>query len=102
MAERILADRKVRVVPPDEPLTTTAVARALRMTPEGVRYLVREARLACRRTQAQWRVFQPGDVLTLAEQRTRARLAGKLPRRGRLGPRSGPRQMSLFGLRKVK
>lgn len=82
---------------PDEPLTTGDVARGLQMSPEGVRYLVRDAQLRCRLTPKGWRIFQPADVARLDQQRLMARLAGKLPARQKLGPRGQPRQMSLPG-----
>ena len=84
---------------PEHP-TTSAVARALKMTPQGVRYLVDTGELACRRTQGRWRTFRHDDVLRLADRRTRLALAGKLPRRRKLGPRGQPRQLALFSLSK--
>lgn len=78
------------------PLTTGDVSRALGLTREGVRYLVRDGQLPCQATRARWRIFRPDDVLWLADRRTRARLAGRLPWRQRLGPRGQPRQLT-FG-----
>jgi hypothetical protein len=79
------------------PLTTGAVADALQMTREGVRYLVRDRQIACQQTRTKLRLFRPDDVWRLADQRTKARAAGKLPPRRKLGPRGEPRQMSLLG-----
>jgi len=87
MRDHILADR----------FTTGDVARALHLTREGARYLARTTALPCMRTPAKWRLFHREDVLRLAEKRTKLHLAGKLPRRGRLGPRGQPRQLSLLG-----
>lgn len=85
------------------PYTTADVARALSVTDEGVRHLVREEQLPCRTTPAGWRVFREGDVLQLAAERDKRRLRGvKVLRPKKVGPRGEPRQMSLFGLRKVK
>ena len=93
MRTRILAEQW----PLLGPLTTGAVARALQVTTAGVRYLVRDAQIVCERTPSKLRLFRPADVWHLADQRTKARAAGKLPRRQKLGPRGEPRQMSLFG-----
>lgn len=78
-------------------ITIGAVARALRMTREGVRYLVRADQLRCERTPTKLRLFQVVDVVRLEAQRTQARIAGRLPIRRPLGPRGQPRQMLLPG-----
>lgn len=80
------------------PLSTGDVARGLMMTREGVRYLIRDGQLPCARTSAGWRTIRPDDLLRLAEQRTRLRAVGKLPRRAKLGPRGQPRQLAFNSL----
>jgi hypothetical protein len=83
--------------------TVGDVARTLHVTDEGVRHLVREEQLACVRTPSGLRVFQEAEVLRLAAARDQARLRGvKVLRPKRMNVRGGPRQLSLFGLRKVK
>jgi excisionase family DNA binding protein len=83
--------------------TTTDVARALNLTTEGVRHLVRDQQLACTRTRSKRRLFREEDVLRLAAARDRARLRGvRVLRPKKFGLRDGPRQLPLFGLRKVK
>jgi MerR HTH family regulatory protein len=79
------------------------VARALDVTDEGVRYLARAEQLPCTVTPKGWRLFRRDDVLRLARRRDEARLRGVTRLRAKkVGPRGGPRQMSLFGLRRVK
>lgn len=96
---RILAEPRG----PGTPYTTTDAARILRVTQEGVRFLVRDDQLACRRAPNGYRVFQEEEVLRLAAVRDRARLRGvRVLRPKRVGLRGGPRQLSLFGLRRVK
>ncbi len=83
--------------------TTGDVARALHVTDEGVRHLVRDEQLACTRTPKGYRLFQAEQVLQLAAKRDRARLRGvKVLRAKRINPRDGPQQLSLFALRRVK
>jgi MerR HTH family regulatory protein len=96
--------RDCRVADSDEPrrlagrLTTGDVARALQVTAEGVRYFVRDGQLACERTPSKLRLFREQDVLRFEAKRTQARIAGKLPPRRKLGPRTKPRQMFLPGI----
>jgi hypothetical protein len=83
--------------------TTGDVARALDVTREGVRYLVREARLQCRRMPNGLRMFEEAEVLRLAQSRDRARLHGvRVLRPKKFNVRGEPSQLSLFGLTKVK
>lgn len=85
------------------PFTTGDVARVLDVTDEGVRHLVRTGVLPETRTPAGWRIFQEADVLRVAAARDRARLLGvRVLRPKRIGPRGGPRQLSLFRLSRVK
>lgn len=80
-----------------ERFTTGDAARALHVTREGVRYLVREGQLACTRTPSKLRLFREEDVDRLARLRSRARLRGvAVLRPKKIGPRGEPRQMSLF------
>jgi hypothetical protein len=91
---RILAEPYV----PADACTVGDVARALDLTDEGVRHLVRDAQLPCTRTPAGWRLFRKGDVLWLANRRAEARLRGASRLRPKKqGLRGGPHQMSLFG-----
>lgn len=76
-------------------LTTIDAARALRMTDEGVRWLVRTGKLACERTRSGQYLFRAEEVLRLVQQRAAATLATVRPRM--LRARSRPRQLSLFG-----
>lgn len=92
-----MRDQSVPESLPSDRCTTGDVARALHMSREGVRYLVRDRQLACTRSPSKLRLFQNDEVRRLADLRTRARLAGKLPARPKLGPRGEPRQMSLPG-----
>jgi len=86
-----------------KPYTTTDVARTLHVTQEGVRHLVRAGQLACATTPRGWRTFEGPDVLRLAAERDQARLRGvRVLRPKKVGLRGGPRQLSLFSLRKVK
>lgn len=97
MRSRILAERADRFMTGD-------VARALRVTDEGVRYLVRDGQLSCEWTPARYRLFRETEVLTLAAKRDRARLRSVTALRAkRIGVRGGPRQLALFarGLRLV-
>jgi hypothetical protein len=99
MRTRILAE-------PPERFTTGDAARALHVTDEGVRHLVRDEQLTCTRTPNGTRLFREAEVLRLAATRDRARLRSVTALRPKKqGVRGGPRQMSLFGpyrLRKVK
>jgi len=100
MRTQILAERYFGSI---KPYTTGDVARALDVTDEGVRHLVRDEQLACARTPSGQRVFRQGEVLRLVEQRAQARLTGVTRLRPKkVGVRGEPRQLSLFGLRKVK
>jgi excisionase family DNA binding protein len=76
-------------------LTTADAARALRMTDEGVRWLVRQGQLVAERTRSGQYLFRADDVVQLAQQRAAATLATVRPRM--LQVRSGPRQLALFG-----
>lgn len=60
---------------PDEPRPVGIhdASRALHLTTEGVRYLVKEGQLACERISGR-RVFQSHDVAALAQQRAHATL----------------------------
>lgn len=93
-----MRDLMVANLPQGQPLSTGDVARGLMMTPEGVRYLVRDGQIACAVTPAGWRTFRPDDLLRLAERRTKARAIGTLPRRRKLGPRGQPRQLAFNSL----
>jgi hypothetical protein len=92
MRSQILAVTRV----PSQQVTTGDVARALQMTKQGVRWLVKEEQLACTRTNSNIRLFWKSEVRRLADRRTELRLAGKLPRRQKLGPRGEPRQISFL------
>jgi len=76
-------------------LTTADAARALRMTDEGVRWLVRQGTLAAERTRSGQYLFRAYDVEQLASDRARTALATVRPRM--LKARAGPRQQALFG-----
>lgn len=78
-------------------------ARALHMTDEGVRHLVRDEQLTCTRTPKGYRMFREDEVMELAQARDQRRLRGctKL-RPKKVGPRGGPRQLSFFGPRRVE
>jgi hypothetical protein len=79
-------------------LTTADVARALHLTPDGVRWLANERRLAYERTPGGQRVFREHDVECLVLERARARLRGVAVLKPRRPPVDGEaRQMSLFG-----
>ena len=70
---RILAEEFQRI----QWLTTSDVARALDVTANGVRWLVRTRQLACEWTRNGRRLFSLRDVRRLAEKRLTARLVGK-------------------------
>ena len=91
---RILAEEFQRI----QWLTTSDVARALDVTANGVRWLVRTRQLACEWTRNGRRLFSLRDVRRLAEKRLTARLVGK----GTVRPKMlwsgvGPRQGDLLG-----
>jgi MerR HTH family regulatory protein len=93
----------MRILPEADHFLTGDVARALHVTEEGVRHLVRDEQLPCRRTPKGYRLFEAAAVEALAQKRTRARLRGvKVLRPKKFGVRGEPRQLSLFGLRRVK
>jgi hypothetical protein len=86
-----------------EHFSTGDVARALDLTDEGVRHLVRDGQLPCTRTVKAWRIFAKQDVLRLAAQRTEARLRGvRRLRPKRVGVPGEPRQLSIFGPRSLE
>jgi hypothetical protein len=94
MSEFNLANlaRSVSTIPntpdPSPRLTTGTVARALRVSPEGVRYFVRVGQLPCERTVEGRRLFQVHDVQRLAGQRALAVVTPPLPTpRARTEPR---------------
>lgn len=79
--------------------TTWDVARALHVTPEGVRHLVRAGKLRCEWTPKRRRLFLAFEVLALVEKRARARLSlvpCGLHKAARGVTR--PRQLALFHL----
>ena len=91
---RILAEDYTR----PQWLTTGDVARALDVTMNGVRWLVRTRQLACEWTRNGRRLFALREVRRLAEARLTKRLVGK----GSVRPKMlwsgvGVRQGSLFG-----
>jgi hypothetical protein len=81
-----------------EQYLTGDVARALDLTDEGVRHLVRDEQLSCTWTPAGWRLFDKREVRRIGQARQEARLRGvHRLRPKKRGLRGGPRQMSLFG-----
>jgi helix-turn-helix protein len=85
--------------PPSGPapwLTTTDARRALHVTAQGVRDLVRRGQLAAERTLRGTYLFRQDDVLALAAERARAALALVRPRMLKAGRR--PKQPALFSL----
>jgi excisionase family DNA binding protein len=58
-------------------LTTGEVARLLQVTPNGVRWLVRDGRLDCARTHSGVRLFHPETVMQLVQQRATARIRSR-------------------------
>jgi hypothetical protein len=54
--------------------TTHDAARALRMTPKGVRYLVADGKIACQRTPSRRCLFLASTILALEAKRAKARL----------------------------
>jgi len=98
MAKRILAEAG----PFDRYLTGDA-ARALQVTKEGVRHLVRNEQLTCRRTPAGYRMFREDEVLRLAYSRNQQRLRGcRRLRPKKQNVRGEPRQLSFFGPLRVE
>lgn len=80
--------------------TTWDAGRALHLTPEGVRHLVRQGKLTCEWTPSRRRLFLAHQVLDLVAKRAKARLV--LVASGHhKGARSteAPQQMSLFRVR---
>lgn len=57
----------------DRPLTTSDVARELRISESSVRGLERSGRLPATRTATGIRLFDPADVRRMAEQRAQQR-----------------------------
>src|SRR5947209_14530060 len=81
-------------------LTTGEVARLLQVTPNGVRWLVRDARLACTRTHSGVRLFHPETVMQVMNERAKARIRSRAERLAALRPRMlrvdlEPRQLAL-------
>jgi len=92
-------DRAVRPVP-DQVVrwySTHDAARALHITPDGVRRLCDKGQLRCERTRSGARLILAHEVLDLAGRRAKARLV-LLPCRyhKRLGVLREPRQLALF------
>lgn len=84
-------------------LTTGDVARMLERTPRGTRWLADDQQMVCERTVNGQRLYRKTDVQRLVERRAEARLKGvKVLRPRRMGSRDGPRQLSLFGPRRVE
>lgn len=54
-------------------LTTSGASRILEVTPDRVRQLVREGRLAAERTESGYRIYNRADVERLAEERAQRR-----------------------------
>jgi hypothetical protein len=74
--------------------TTVDVRRALRISGEGVRWLVRRGRLEYERTRSGQYLFREDDVRRLLHERAERRLATIRPRM--LRAPTGPRQLPLF------
>lgn len=86
---------------PSQWLTMIDAARALRMSDEGVRKLVRKGQLPCERTRSGQYLFRAYDVERLGVNRAReAALATVRPRM--LKARLGPRQQKLFDARFIR
>ena len=92
MRTRILAEDFER----PQWLTTGAVARALDVTTNGVRWFVRTRQLKCERTLSGQRLFLLTDVKRLHDKRLTTRLKGPV-RPKMLWAGVGPRQPTLFG-----
>jgi len=84
-------------------LTTGDVARLLERTPRGTRWLVDAHGIRCERTENGHRLFRPAEIDRLLARRQAARLRGvRMLRPHRLNVSGEPRQLSLFGPRRVE
>jgi hypothetical protein len=81
-------------------LTTRDAGRALHLTNEGVRHLVRDGKLRCEWTPSHRRIFLAYEVLALVTKRAKARLLLVPPgHHARARSSTAPRQLQLFHVR---
>jgi hypothetical protein len=80
-------------------LTTADAARMLQVTRHGVRWLVRQGKLACERMTSGQMIFRHSEVVRLVDVRATARLS-RVPAVD--SPITAPRQLSLFGTARLR